>query len=75
MPVNIMTEACDVYIHVNFIAKSSKEGSEKQPFFAELQLCSRRQASSGFFVTCCEPLGPDFTGEFSCVSVKDQVSL
>ncbi|CAO2149556.1 unnamed protein product [Urochloa humidicola] len=54
--VNSMLEEGDFYTHVNFTARSSKEGSEEELFFAKLQLCSRRQVSSGFFVTCCEPL-------------------
>ncbi|RLN35041.1 hypothetical protein C2845_PM03G19250 [Panicum miliaceum] len=55
-------DTCNFYTHVNFTAKSSKQGSQEQSFFfAELQLCSRRRASSGFLVTCCEPLGPDYT--------------
>ncbi|KAG2641042.1 hypothetical protein PVAP13_2KG143500 [Panicum virgatum] len=61
MPVNSMPESCNFYTHVNFTAKSIKQGSQEQFFFAELQLCSRRRASSGFLVTCCEPLGPDYT--------------
>ncbi|CAO2144665.1 unnamed protein product [Urochloa humidicola] len=60
-PVNNMLDEGDCYAHVNFTARSSKEGSEEQQFFAELQLCSRRQAASGLLVTCCEPLGPDHT--------------
>ncbi|CAN6363322.1 unnamed protein product [Urochloa humidicola] len=61
MPVNNMPEEGNFYAHVNFTARSSKEGSEEQLFFAELQLCGRRQASNVFFVTCCQPLGPDRT--------------
>jgi hypothetical protein len=73
MPVNSMPESCSFYTHVNFTARSSKEGSQEQLFFAELQLCSRRQASSGFIVTCCEPLGPDNTGEFFSSVVRSSV--
>ncbi|XP_047076712.1 uncharacterized protein LOC124686869 [Lolium rigidum] len=49
------------YKHMNFTARSSKEGSREQLFFAELQLCSRKQNPSGFNVICCEPLGSDST--------------
>uniref|UniRef100_A0ACD5YSA8 Uncharacterized protein n=1 Tax=Avena sativa TaxID=4498 RepID=A0ACD5YSA8_AVESA len=49
------------YKHINFTARSSKEGSREKLFFAELQLCSRRQTPSGFNVICCEPLGCDST--------------
>ncbi|CAO2179726.1 unnamed protein product [Urochloa humidicola] len=47
------------YTHINFTARSSKEDSEEQLFFAELCHCSKRRAPSGFIVTCCEPLGHD----------------
>uniref|UniRef100_A0ACD5Z532 Uncharacterized protein n=2 Tax=Avena sativa TaxID=4498 RepID=A0ACD5Z532_AVESA len=49
------------YKHMNFSARSSREGSREQLFFAELQLCSRRQNPIGFTVICCEPLGSDST--------------
>uniref|UniRef100_A0ACD5ZMR2 Uncharacterized protein n=1 Tax=Avena sativa TaxID=4498 RepID=A0ACD5ZMR2_AVESA len=41
------------YKHMNFTARSSKEGSREQLFFAELQLCSRRKNPSG--VNCKKP--------------------
>jgi hypothetical protein len=59
-----MPESGRLYTHVNFTARSSKEGSKEQLFFAELYNCSKRRDPSGFLVTCCEPLGSDATGEF-----------
>jgi hypothetical protein len=62
------------YKHMNFTARSSKEGSREQLFFAELQLCSRKQNPSGFNVICCEPLGSDSTGKFSCLNIVEHQS-
>ncbi|WVZ50024.1 hypothetical protein U9M48_001323, partial [Paspalum notatum var. saurae] len=59
MPVIMMIESCRLYTHMNFTAKSNKEGSSEQIFFAELHNCSKRRTPSGFFVICCEPLGSD----------------
>ncbi|XP_062183277.1 uncharacterized protein LOC133887361 isoform X2 [Phragmites australis] len=59
MPVIMMAESQRLYTHVNFTARSSKEGSQEQLFFAELYNCGKRRAPSGFVVTCCEPLGSD----------------
>jgi hypothetical protein len=52
------------YKHMNFSARSSKEGSGEHLFFAELQLCSRRKNPIGFSIICCEPLGSYSTGKF-----------
>ncbi|RCV10213.1 hypothetical protein SETIT_2G094400v2 [Setaria italica] len=60
-PVNMMTESGHLYTHVNFTARSSKEGSKEQLFFAELYYCGKRRAPGGYIVTCCEPLGSDST--------------
>jgi hypothetical protein len=77
-PVIMMTESGRLYTHVNFTARSSKEGSKEQLFFAELYNCGKRRAPGGFIVTCCEPLGSDSTGEplpfFFCIH-KVQHSL
>ncbi|KAJ1276670.1 hypothetical protein BS78_05G232200 [Paspalum vaginatum] len=59
MPVIMMIESGRLYTHINFTAKSKKEGSKEQIFFAELHNCGKRRTPSGFFVTCCEPLGSD----------------
>ncbi|RLM59003.1 hypothetical protein C2845_PM18G01920 [Panicum miliaceum] len=56
-----MAESGHLYTHVNFTARSSKEGSKEQLFFAELYNCGKRRAPGGFLVTCCEPLGSDST--------------
>jgi len=64
MPVAMMPESGRLYTHVNFTARSSKEGSKEQLFFAELYNCGKRRAPGGFLVICCEPLGSDSTGEF-----------
>ncbi|OQU83963.1 hypothetical protein SORBI_3005G206800 [Sorghum bicolor] len=61
MPVVQMPESGRLYTHINFTARSSKEGSKEQLFFAELYNCSKRRDPSGFLVTCCEPLGSDAT--------------
>ncbi|CAO2184329.1 unnamed protein product [Urochloa humidicola] len=58
-PVIGVPEPRCCYTHINFTARSSKEDSEEQLFFAELYHCSKRRAPSGFIVTCCEPLGHD----------------
>lgn len=68
MPVVQMPESGRLYTHINFTARSSKEGSKEQLFFAELYNCSKRRDPSGFLVTCCEPLGSDATGEFFLIS-------
>ncbi|CAN6321462.1 unnamed protein product, partial [Urochloa humidicola] len=60
-PVIMMTESGRLYTHVNFTARSRKEGSKEQLFFAELYNCGKRRAPCGFVVTCCEPLGSDST--------------
>ncbi|KAK1616150.1 hypothetical protein QYE76_021667 [Lolium multiflorum] len=60
-PVVSVASSFYPYKHMNFTARSSKEGSREQLFFAELQLCSRKQNPSGFNVICCEPLGSDST--------------
>lgn len=76
MPVIMMTESLRLYTLVNFTARSTKEGSREQLFFAELENCSKRRAPSQFIVTCCEQLGSDSTGEFNLVyflSVEDQI--
>nr|TKW02243.1 hypothetical protein SEVIR_8G233300v2 [Setaria viridis] len=61
MPVIMMAESLHLYTHVNFTARSTKEGSREQLFFAELENCSKRRAPSRFIVTCCEQLGSDST--------------
>ncbi|CAL4999787.1 unnamed protein product [Urochloa decumbens] len=58
-PVIGIPEPHCCYAHINFTARSSKEDSEEQLFFAELYHCSKRRSPSGFIVTCCEPLGHD----------------
>ena len=68
MPVVMMPESGRLYTLVNFTARSSKEGSKEQLFFAELYNCGKRRAPGGFLVTCCEPLGSDSTGEFFFLS-------
>ncbi|KAL6905570.1 hypothetical protein ACP4OV_003171 [Aristida adscensionis] len=60
-PVLSVPEPRRCYTHMNFIARPSKEGSQEQLFFAELCHCASQRAPSGFFVTCCELLGPDCT--------------
>ncbi|CAD6252742.1 unnamed protein product [Miscanthus lutarioriparius] len=61
MPVVQMPESGRLYTHINFTARSSKEGSKEKLFFAELYNCSKRRDPSSFLVTCCEPLGSDAT--------------
>jgi len=59
-PVISIPEPRCCYTHINFTARSSKEDSEEQLFFAEIYHCRKKRSPSGFIVTCCEPLGPDF---------------
>ncbi|XP_051196358.1 uncharacterized protein [Lolium perenne] len=56
-PVVSVSSSFYPYKHMNFSARSSKEGSGEHLFFAELQLCSRRKNPIGFSIICCEPLG------------------
>lgn len=70
MPVIMMSESGRRYTHVNFTAKSSKEGSPEKLFFAELHNCGKSRARSGFLVTFCEPLGSDTTGECPYSSIR-----
>ena len=70
-PVVGIPEPRCCYTHINFTARSSKEDSEEQLFFAEIYHCRKKRSPSGFIVTCCEPLGPDFKGEFSFLLVED----
>ncbi|RCV39418.1 hypothetical protein SETIT_8G222900v2 [Setaria italica] len=58
-PVISIPEPRCCYTHINFTARTSKEDSEEQLFFAEIYHCGPRRAPNGFIVTCCEPLGPD----------------
>ncbi|KAG2563955.1 hypothetical protein PVAP13_8KG376900, partial [Panicum virgatum] len=58
-PVISIPEPRCCYTHINFTARSSKEDSREQLFFAEIYHCDKRKAPSGFIVTCCEPLGSD----------------
>lgn len=55
-PVNSVPTKWRPYMHINFVAKSSKKGSRQQLFFAELYLCGKRRSRSGYSVICCEPL-------------------
>ncbi|CAN6363629.1 unnamed protein product [Urochloa humidicola] len=61
MPVNMIIESLRLYTHLNFKARSAKEGSNEQLFFAELENCSKRRAPRRFIVSYCEPLGSDST--------------
>ncbi|GJN25207.1 hypothetical protein PR202_gb13006 [Eleusine coracana subsp. coracana] len=71
MPVIMMSEPEGLYTHIKFTARSNKEGSLDQLFFAELQRCGKtRQAPSGQLVTCCEPLGFDSIAGGGSGSVK-----
>lgn len=75
MPVIGVPEACRCYTHMNFTARPIKEGSQEQLFFAEIYHCGKRRgAMNGFCVTCCEPLGPDSTGEYFSI-INQQVSI
>ncbi|KAG2563952.1 hypothetical protein PVAP13_8KG376600 [Panicum virgatum] len=58
-PVISIPEPRCCYTHINFTARSSKEDSQEQLFFAEIYHYRKRRAPSGFIVTCCEPLGSD----------------
>ncbi|XP_012703896.1 uncharacterized protein LOC101766742 isoform X2 [Setaria italica] len=71
-PVISIPEPRCCYTHINFTARTSKEDSEEQLFFAEIYHCGPRRAPNGFIVTCCEPLGPDSAGDyFSFLLVKE----
>ncbi|CAL4978972.1 unnamed protein product [Urochloa decumbens] len=59
--LNMIIESLHLYTHVNFTARSAKEGTNEQLFFAELENCSKRWAPSRFIVSHCEPLGSDST--------------
>jgi hypothetical protein len=63
-PVNYVPTHSRPYIHINFVPRSSEQGSQEMLFFAELYLCGKRKSPSGYSVTCCEPLGDDSTGKF-----------
>ncbi|XP_034606982.1 uncharacterized protein [Setaria viridis] len=58
-PVISIPEPRCCYTHINFTARTNKEDSEEQLFFAEIYDCGPRRAPNGFIVTSCEPLGPD----------------
>ncbi|KAF8672939.1 hypothetical protein HU200_049133 [Digitaria exilis] len=58
-PVTSIPEPRCCYTHINFTARSSKEDSQEQAFFAEIYHCPKRWHPNGFIVTCCEPLSPD----------------
>ena len=62
-PVVGIPEPRCCYTHINFTARSSKEDSQEQLFFAEIYHYRKRWAPSGFIVTCCEPLGSDSAGD------------
>nr|CAB3492185.1 unnamed protein product [Digitaria exilis] len=62
-PVTSIPEPRCCYTHINFTAKSSKEDSQEQLFFAEIYHCRKRRHPHGFIVTCCEPLCPDSAGD------------
>lgn len=55
-PVNFVPTKWRPYMHINFVARSRKEGSQEQLFFAKLYLCGKRQNPSGYSVIFCEPL-------------------
>uniref|UniRef100_M8CYF5 DUF3615 domain-containing protein n=1 Tax=Aegilops tauschii TaxID=37682 RepID=M8CYF5_AEGTA len=56
-PVSYVPTECRPYIHINFIARATEQGSQGLLFFAELYLCGKRRSPSGYSVTYCEPLG------------------
>ncbi|KAF8765896.1 hypothetical protein HU200_008064 [Digitaria exilis] len=62
-PVTSIPEPRCCYTHINFTARSSKEDSQEQAFFAEIYHCRKRWHPNGFIVTCCEPLSPDSAGD------------